>query len=84
MKENLDARTVEGFGDEWERFDQSALSEDEFDELFNRYFSLFPWEMLPGVLSDSIWVVVAGAGRGGSLREWRGCFAWTRVARLWM
>ena len=47
MKENLDARTVEGFGDEWERFDQSALSEDEFDELFNRYFSLFPWEMLP-------------------------------------
>ncbi len=47
MKENVDVRTVEGFGDEWERFDQSALSEDELNELFSRYFSLFPWEMLP-------------------------------------
>ena len=46
MTDNLDARTVAGFGDEWQRFDQSALSEDELDELFDRYFSLFPWEML--------------------------------------
>jgi len=47
MKENLDARTVEGFGDEWKRFDQSALSGDELNERFNQYFSLFPWEALP-------------------------------------
>ena len=47
MRENLDTRTVEGFGDEWKRFDQSALSEAELNELFDRYFSLFPWEMLP-------------------------------------
>jgi len=47
MKENLDARTVEGFGDEWKRFDQSALSGGELNERFNQYFSLFPWEALP-------------------------------------
>ena len=47
MKRNLDVKTVEGFGDEWKRFDQSGLSEDELSERFNQYFSLFPWEALP-------------------------------------
>ena len=44
MSNNKDQKTVDGFGDEWERFDQSQLSEDEHQELFNRYFSVFPWE----------------------------------------
>jgi len=44
---NLDAATVEGFGAEWSRFDQSALSEAERERLFGQYFSLFPWERLP-------------------------------------
>jgi len=47
MSNNKDQKTVDGFGDEWERFDQSQLSEDEHQELFNRYFSVFPWEKLP-------------------------------------
>ena len=38
--------TVDGFGDEWERFDQSALPEGERVEIFDRYFSLFPWSSL--------------------------------------
>ena len=44
---NVDRKTVEGFGDEWLRFDQSALSEQEHASLFDKYFSIFPWERLP-------------------------------------
>lgn len=44
---NLDPRTVQGFGDEWSRFDQTGVAEEELDDLFDRYFSFFPWETLP-------------------------------------
>jgi ubiquinone/menaquinone biosynthesis C-methylase UbiE len=44
---NLDTKTVEGFGDEWERFDQSELSNAERGQIFNCYFSIFPWDDLP-------------------------------------
>lgn len=47
MHQNNDAKTVASFGDEWERFDQSALSEQESRYLFNGYFKVFPWEQLP-------------------------------------
>lgn len=46
-RENVDWDTVEGFGEEWESFDQSGLSEAEWRELFDRYFAIFPWERLP-------------------------------------
>jgi SAM-dependent methyltransferase len=46
-KANLDSRTVESFGDEWNRFDQSALAADESEVIFNGYFSTFPWKSLP-------------------------------------
>jgi ubiquinone/menaquinone biosynthesis C-methylase UbiE len=47
MKEqNIDTKTVLGFGDEWERFDQSTLNLIEHQELFNRYFSIFPWNLI--------------------------------------
>lgn len=38
---------VAGFGDEWSRFDQSALSESELAAMFDNYFSIFPWSELP-------------------------------------
>jgi SAM-dependent methyltransferase len=44
---NLDTKTVEGFGDEWSRFDQSELSAGELSAMFDNYFHIFPWEMLP-------------------------------------
>ena len=47
MKKNMDIDTVESFGDEWSRFDQSALSEVEADRMFNEYFAVFPWDKLP-------------------------------------
>ncbi len=44
---NVDVATVEGFGDEWKRFDQSRASTDELQALFFQYFKLFPWEAIP-------------------------------------
>lgn len=40
---NVDHRTVEDFGDEWETFDQSGLEEQEGERLFSSYFAVFPW-----------------------------------------
>ncbi len=45
--ENLDRRTVDGFGAEWSRFDQTGLSDRELDLQFNEYFDIFPWRSLP-------------------------------------
>lgn len=44
---NIDPLTVEGFGEEWDSFDQTALDEAEWRELFERYFAIFPWDRLP-------------------------------------
>ena len=46
MKKNIDNKTVDGFGDEWERFDQSLLSDNEHTLMFQAYFSIFPWDLL--------------------------------------
>ena len=47
VKKNLDVDTVNSFGDEWSRFDQTALSEEEARRIFDEYFAVFPWETLP-------------------------------------
>ena len=47
MSHNLDPATVGSFGDEWSRFDQSGLPEQERREVFARYFGIFPWASLP-------------------------------------
>lgn len=44
---NSDPKTVKGFGDEWTRFDQTGMSDNETKQLFERYFSIFPWAALP-------------------------------------
>lgn len=47
MQTNVDVKTVEGFGEEWSKFDQSELDERERLQIFESYFSVFPWENLP-------------------------------------
>jgi SAM-dependent methyltransferase len=47
MNSNFDAKTVEGFGEEWSRFDQSNLDERELTDQFERYFKVFPWDSIP-------------------------------------
>lgn len=44
---NVDAKTVEGFGQEWTRFDQAQLEPEESRILFESYFRNFPWDALP-------------------------------------
>ena len=44
---NIHQQTVISFGDEWSRFDQSSMSDDEAKKVFNEYFAVFPWSMLP-------------------------------------
>ncbi len=46
-KNNSDINTVSSFGDEWQRFNQSNLSESESKKIFKDYFGIFPWEILP-------------------------------------
>src|SRR5689334_7828390 len=43
----MDMLTVDGFGDEWNAFDQSGLSEGEHQAIFNAYFAIFPFDKLP-------------------------------------
>jgi ubiquinone/menaquinone biosynthesis C-methylase UbiE len=45
--ENVDPETVRGFGEEWTKFDQHPMPEEELGELFRRYFRIFPWASLP-------------------------------------
>lgn len=47
MGVNYDPKTVEGFGEEWNQFTQTELSDEELLDLFKSYFRLFPWDILP-------------------------------------
>ena len=40
---NIDIDTVDGFGEEWTRFDQRGLGEQERAEIFDMYFAIFPF-----------------------------------------
>tara|TARA_B110000114_G_C15070979_1_gene389585 strand:+ start:608 stop:1435 length:828 start_codon:yes stop_codon:yes gene_type:complete len=46
MKKNIDNKTVQSFGDEWSRYDQSGMSDEESLKIFNEYFSIFPWNLI--------------------------------------
>jgi SAM-dependent methyltransferase len=62
---NYDPRTVEGFGDEWTRFDQTALEGHDAAQIFNSYFHIFPWTRLPaGAIGAD---VGCGSGRWAKL-----------------
>jgi SAM-dependent methyltransferase len=44
---NIDQRTVDGFGEEWNQFNHSTLSELELRKAWNQYFDIFPFKVLP-------------------------------------
>lgn len=65
MQSNLDSKTVEGFGEEWSRFDQSEMGEIEVAEQFDRYFKVFSWDELP---ADAVgFDMGCGSGRWASI-----------------
>jgi SAM-dependent methyltransferase len=68
FRPNIDAGTVDSFGDEWSTFDQSRLSSSDLQRMFEDYFAIFPWEALP---DDAIGADIGcGSGR------------WARLAAL--
>ena len=44
---NRDDPTIASFGDEWSRFDQQGLTDQEAQKTFFEYFHVFPWDALP-------------------------------------
>jgi len=42
----INKKVIEGFGDEWLRFNQSNVNPKELKKLFFRYFDIFPFEKL--------------------------------------
>ena len=73
LASNLDRAVVDGFGDEWSRFDQLALAAHEHQTLFDTYFAVFPWTSLP---KDAV-----GADFGCGSGRWARLVA-PRVGRL--
>ena len=65
LPRNKDDRVVEGFGDEWSRFDQAALPPDDRQAMFEDYFSVFPWDALPAGASGAD--IGCGSGRWAML-----------------
>jgi SAM-dependent methyltransferase len=57
---NIDQKTVNGFGDEWTRFDQTSLKNEESLLLFNKYFTIFP----KSYLNDNSIGIDFGCGSG--------------------
>jgi len=47
MMKNIDSAVVDDFGKEWHAFDQSAMTAKERQEIFDTYFTIFPWDQLP-------------------------------------
>ena len=73
VSDNVDVRVVEAFGDEWTRFRNDSLRDDELREMFALYTAIFPWGDLP---DDSVGFD-AGCGSG----RWARFFA-HRVGHL--
>jgi len=47
VQNNRDDATILGFGAEWSAFDQSALTGDEYQRIFDGYFRIFPFDSIP-------------------------------------
>ena len=75
MTGNVHDRTAEGFGREWETFDQSGLDRASRAEIFAEYFSIFPWDTLA---RDAV-----GADIGCGSGRWAAIVA-PRVGRLFL
>jgi ubiquinone/menaquinone biosynthesis C-methylase UbiE len=60
---NIDTKVAQGFGDEWSTFRQGEqeLTPEQRQAIFENYFSIFPWDLLP---ADGGTGLDAGCGSG--------------------
>ena len=49
VDDNLDPQVTRGFGQEWSTFrqDKSSLPDEQRTKIFDDYFRIFPWHLLP-------------------------------------
>lgn len=58
---NIDQKTVDGFGYEWDKYDQSSINDDNLSSAWDQYFDIFPFDSLQ---KDSIgFDMGCGSGR---------------------
>lgn len=43
---NVDDKIVRDFGDEWEDYDYSSFNKKKLKDTFDKYFSIFPWNLI--------------------------------------
>jgi SAM-dependent methyltransferase len=43
---NIDKKVVEDFGEEWSKFSQSSISDENLEASWDQYFSIFPFDQL--------------------------------------
>ena len=43
---NIENKTVEDFGEEWNKYNQTSISDEELKIVWNQYFEIFPFEEL--------------------------------------
>ena len=43
---NIEQQVTKDFGNEWESYNQRLLSTKELNELFNKYFNIFPFDLI--------------------------------------
>lgn len=63
MARNVEEKVAEGFGREWSTFrqDEHALTREEREVIFQGYFRIFPWDILP---AESVGIDIGcGSGR---------------------
>lgn len=65
-RQNIDNRVVEAFGEEWGHFTQAELPDAERKDIFEEYFSIFPWGRLPATGSIGA-DIGCGSGRWAML-----------------
>jgi ubiquinone/menaquinone biosynthesis C-methylase UbiE len=61
--QNVDKRVARGFGEEWSTFrqDETSLAREQREAIFENYFRIFPWDLLP---SDGGTGADVGCGTG--------------------
>ena len=58
---NRDNNLIDDFGEEWNKFDQLKIDQSINEEIFNKYFKIFPWSLIN---NESVGMDVgAGSGR---------------------
>ena len=62
---NIDKKTVDSFGKEWSRFDQTKMLNHEVIKNFNDYFDIFPWHSFDS--SSEGFDMGCGSGRWAAL-----------------